>query len=336
MLRYFSLRPAGRGDDPDYRRWLRDELYAGRLREGWLSEVSLVNGHGHLVARSEWIRRARRVARNYGGTPSQKKQYRSPGFCPEKYDELTLMTEVQEGDVIAVLGLFEKRNDREGFVLVVARRAATRLSQRRDCYWYDVDGDQPKHVLSVRALMPEPRYDFVWEKYSKPIQRIRKDELITELEAACGRAQPRITELLPKFELVDKQRKKIERQIADRQGQPEFRRKLLSAYGRKCAISGCDVEQVLEAAHIVPHSKSATDDERNGILLRADLHTLLDKGFLGIKPSTRAVELHPDLQKTAYREFEGRQIAKTNPPDRRPDPKVLKRQYAWFQQVLAG
>jgi putative restriction endonuclease len=122
-------------------------------------------------------------------------------------------------------------------------------------------------------------------------------------------------------------------QIAAREGQPKFRSKLLLAYGKRCAISGCDVEEVLEAAHIVPHSESPTDDERNGILLRADLHTLLDKGLLGIKPSTRTVELHPDLRKTSYREFEGRTIQKTNPADRRPDLKVLKRQYAWFRAM---
>jgi putative restriction endonuclease len=108
---------------------------------------------------------------------------------------------------------------------------------------------------------------------------------------------------------------------------------VLLAYGRKCAISGCEVEEVLEAAHIVPHSESPTD-ERNGILLRADLHTVLDEGPLGIKPSTRTVELHPDLRKTPYREFEGRPIQKTNPLDRRPDLEVLKRQYAWFQEML--
>jgi len=336
MLRYLTMRPTKRDAALDYKRLLLRELGQGHLRQGWLGEVSLVDAYGRLVPRNLWIRRARAAVRNWAGnTPSNTKRYRSSKFCPEKYAELSLMTEVQEGDVIVVLGLFDKRDNREGFALAVARHAPSQAARRRNCYWYDVNGEHAPHVLSVRTIVPQPRYDFVWEKYSKPVQRIRKDELITALEAVRGRAEPRITEPLPKFQLIDEQRKKIEAQIGAREGRGEFRSKLLSAYGKRCAISGCDVEQVLEAAHIVPHSESPTDDERNGILLRADLHTLLDRGLLGIKPSTLTVEIHPDLRKTAYREFEGRAIQKTNPLDRRPDPKVLKRQYAWFQKMLA-
>lgn len=64
--------------------------------------------------------------------------------------------------------------------------------------------------------------------------------------------------------------------ILVRRGQPQFRRDLLAAYEGKCALSGCDVVEALEAAHIVPYSAGGRDDVTNGLLLRADLHTLMD------------------------------------------------------------
>jgi len=42
--------------------------------------------------------------------------------------------------------------------------------------------------------------------------------------------------------------------IVRRQGQPKFRQRLLDAYEGKCAISGFDAVQALEAAHIVPYN----------------------------------------------------------------------------------
>ena len=46
-------------------------------------------------------------------------------------------------------------------------------------------------------------------------------------------------------------RNRIAATIVQRRGQAKFRQDLLDAYGGRCAISGCTVESVLEAAHIV-------------------------------------------------------------------------------------
>src|SRR6202035_655927 len=69
-------------------------------------------------------------------------------------------------------------------------------------------------------------------------------------------------------------RKKTLAAICRRQGQPEFRRKLMQAYSGRCAISGFNVPQTLEAAHIIPYNGPKTNHPANGILLRADLHVL--------------------------------------------------------------
>jgi hypothetical protein len=72
------------------------------------------------------------------------------------------------------------------------------------------------------------------------------------------------------------------RAVAMREGQGEFRQGLLDAYDRKCAITGCAVVEILEAAHIVPYRGDHTHRTDNGLLLRADIHTLFDKGMVWI------------------------------------------------------
>ncbi|HZZ18730.1 MAG TPA: HNH endonuclease signature motif containing protein, partial [Opitutaceae bacterium] len=72
-------------------------------------------------------------------------------------------------------------------------------------------------------------------------------------------------------------------QIVRRRGQKEFRESLLVAYDQRCAITNCDAVDALEAAHIIPYQGSATNNVTNGLLLRADIHTLFDLGLIAIK-----------------------------------------------------
>lgn len=67
-----------------------------------------------------------------------------------------------------------------------------------------------------------------------------------------------------------------------RPGQAEFRRAVLQAYGGRCALTGCNVESALEAAHVPDADWRDQNDAGAGILLRADLHKLLDAGLLVI------------------------------------------------------
>ncbi len=59
--------------------------------------------------------------------------------------------------------------------------------------------------------------------------------------------------------------------IMRRQGQGRFRQQLLDAYDGRCCMTACDVEPVLEAAHISPYRGEHTNRVWNGLLLRADL-----------------------------------------------------------------
>lgn len=82
------------------------------------------------------------------------------------------------------------------------------------------------------------------------------------------------------------ERKRIAASIVVRRGQRAFREDLLVAYERKCAFSEVALKDVLEAAHIRPYLGEKSNDVTNGLLLRADLHTLFDLGLIGVNPET--------------------------------------------------
>jgi putative restriction endonuclease len=98
------------------------------------------------------------------------------------------------------------------------------------------------------------------------------------------------------------------RSIRVRRGQRAFRNALLDAYGNRCAITGCDVRDLLEAAHIVPYQGPDTNRPQNGLLLRADLHTLFDCGLIAIEAASMTVVISPKLEGSSYRALGGRKL----------------------------
>lgn len=99
-------------------------------------------------------------------------------------------------------------------------------------------------------------------------------------------------------------RNRVMAAIVQREGQPAFRQALLRAYGGTCAISGCTIEALLEAAHIVPYLGAHTNIVENGLLLRADLHKLFDLHLFCIDPDTRTVRLSDKLRSSEYACFD--------------------------------
>ncbi len=98
------------------------------------------------------------------------------------------------------------------------------------------------------------------------------------------------------------------RLVEQRAGQGLFREGVLRRFGSRCVVSDCDVEAVLEAAHIIPYAEGRSQDPGVGLLLRADLHTLFDRGLLTFSRTGHGarVELAPWLKDSAdYRHFEG-------------------------------
>ncbi|RYX94617.1 MAG: HNH endonuclease [Comamonadaceae bacterium] len=121
-------------------------------------------------------------------------------------------------------------------------------------------------------------------------------------------------------------RRKMFKSIVVRQGQPKFRKTLLAAYDRRCAVTGCDVEEVLEAAHIKPYQGDHTHHVTNGLLLRADIHTLFDLGLMRIHPLTIKVEIAPRVW-SAFREFDGLDARVPEDASKRPNGEALRHHF---------
>jgi putative restriction endonuclease len=133
----------------------------------------------------------------------------------------------------------------------------------------------------------------------------------------------------PTLDSMTDGRERILASIVRRQGQGEFRRRLLEAYDGRCAITGCDVVDALEAAHIVPYRGPGSNHPSNGLLLRADLHTLFDLGLLSINSDDMVVVTVATLATSAYRELSGKQIRLPVIADYRPSKGGLDQHRTW-------
>jgi HNH endonuclease len=72
-----------------------------------------------------------------------------------------------------------------------------------------------------------------------------------------------------------------------RLGQQAFKAVVLDAYHRQCAITGTHIPPVLQAAHVRPVTEGGEHRLDNGLLLRSDVHTMFDRGYLGVDPRYR-------------------------------------------------
>jgi len=123
---------------------------------------------------------------------------------------------------------------------------------------------------------------------------------------------------------VEDARKKTLAAIVRRQGQPAFRLALLSAYAGRCAVTGCDIAPALEAAHIVPYRGPGTNHVTNGLLLRADIHTLFDLGLIAVDEREYTLLVAPRLSHEDYAGLAGKRIYLPKRLAQRPNPAALR------------
>jgi hypothetical protein len=120
----------------------------------------------------------------------------------------------------------------------------------------------------------------------------------------------------------DDQRDHAQREIALRPWQGQFRDALFERYGARCCVSGCGIREALEAAHITPYLGAESNDLRNGLILRSDLHTLFDRYLFGVDPETLSVRLANSLaDEPNYREFNNLKLI--FPPGSTPSKNAL-------------
>jgi hypothetical protein len=88
------------------------------------------------------------------------------------------------------------------------------------------------------------------------------------------------------------------RLVKARAQQQAFRKNVLDAQDRKCAVCDISIPAALDAAHLVPKEHNGSDDVRNGIVLCALHHRLFDAAIFAIHPTTREIHVLEDLSLT--------------------------------------
>jgi hypothetical protein len=110
--------------------------------------------------------------------------------------------------------------------------------------------------------------------------------------------------------------------------QGRFRDDLFDLYGGKCLLTRCAVPEALEAAHVLPHNGDPVRDRPdNGLLLRRDLHTMLDAMLWSIDPKTNKVRLARRLNDKSYGALDGKVI------DHHVDTDALLVHFTQFQKA---
>jgi len=218
------------------------------------------------------------------------------------------LVEINKGSVSALL-----------FVRVVAKRGKNA---------------EPFHYLgraSLRSMKGDKPVDCVFEVKeslqgrTEAIDRIlrwRPLEPNDELGAALFQAREAAEQEAQATDGEDRRDREL-RAIYVRRGQRAFRRKLLKAYGKVCAITGCKITELLEAAHISPYRGDHTNKVNNGLLLRADIHTLFDLGLLWINEHF-TVQIAKSARRSPYAELHGVQLRRPAAAADKPSASLLE------------
>lgn len=113
-----------------------------------------------------------------------------------------------------------------------------------------------------------------------------------------------------------------------RLGQGAFRILITDTYERRCAVTRERILPILDAAHIRPVSEGGVHRLDNGLLLRTDIHTLFDRGYVTVTPSYRfrvSRRLKQDFENGRhYYELEGSTLWLPPSIERRPARELLE------------
>jgi len=158
-------------------------------------------------------------------------------------------------------------------------------------------------------------------------RKLTEDEFAALLDAAGGTKEYVGGTPLPDSEL---ELSHVLRVVRDRLGQSDFRASLMEIYGASCAISRCKVVAALEAAHIDPWASSQSQDVSNGLILRADLHTLFDNDLVAINPKTRIVHVAKSIRESEYGQYHGAELNRPSNAAAAPDASALQSRWSSF------
>jgi 5-methylcytosine-specific restriction enzyme A len=167
------------------------------------------------------------------------------------------------------------------------------------------------------------------EKWLKPLPPLASPDGPTAVELLRTTSEVDTAGYFSPASLKD-EREKTLREIVARRGQPDFRNKLIAAYGGRCAVTGCDAVAALEAAHIVSYSGPQSNHVTNGLLLRADIHTLFDLNLIGVDPESLTISVAPAISSSMYAELDGKKLLAPSNIDDTANHEALSQRWKRF------
>ncbi|HSD61518.1 MAG TPA: HNH endonuclease, partial [Burkholderiales bacterium] len=146
------------------------------------------------------------------------------------------------------------------------------------------------NVLTAPFFLSEDRWVPVPRDWSKHIVRGKTYDTTDTIGAELWqRVRANMVEATGQsaIDTAEAQRFGAEYLARARLGQGAFRVLVTDAYHRRCAVTGEKTLPVLQAAHIRPFAENGPNTVDNGLLLRSDLHTLFDLGYLTVTDEYR-------------------------------------------------
>jgi putative restriction endonuclease len=116
--------------------------------------------------------------------------------------------------------------------------------------------------------------------------------------------------------------------IVPRLGQGAFRIVVTDSYQRRCAVTGERTLPALDAAHIRPFAHGGEHRPSNGLLLRKDIHSLFDAGYVTVGPDLRfkvSRRIREEFENgRIYYDLHDRPIASPDREEWRPSKEALE------------
>ena len=162
----------------------------------------------------------------------------------------------------------------------------------------------------------------LWERLMEAAEAARA----IRLGAAGDVADPRAPHLKPGARYGEP------KLVRPRLGQGAFRLAVTDAYKRQCVVSGGRVLPALDAAHIRAYCDGGPHEVSNGLLLRRDIHSVFDAGYVTFDDDLRMVvsdRVRTDFNNgNEYRRLHGQRLEIPDALEARPDLQQLR----WHQE----
>jgi hypothetical protein len=112
-----------------------------------------------------------------------------------------------------------------------------------------------------------------------------------------------------------------------REGAETFRNEQMKLWASKCAATGCNIREALDAAHIFKYLGEHSNRPDNGLLLRADIHKLFDRNLIAVEESEGQLvwRVSTSLLGSDYATLNGRRVASGSEVSAFPHRELLAR-----------